>query len=88
MNPEDLSVKAERSQDSAEQLSPVWEDSASATQFKPGPFRTQKSSSTVRTLLGTCRPSHAAACVAFKDHKIARANDLDDAPARHGSRET
>lgn len=36
MNPEDLSVKAERSQDSAEQLSPVWEDSASATQFKSG----------------------------------------------------
>jgi len=41
MNQEDLSVKAERSQDSAEQLSPVWEDSASATQFKPGRFRAE-----------------------------------------------
>ncbi len=69
MNPEDLSVKAERSQDSAEQLSPVWEDSASATQFKSGRFRTDNSSSAVCTLLGTCRSSHAAACIAFTDCK-------------------
>lgn len=33
---EDLSVQAERSQDSGEQLSPVAEDSAQESHFRPG----------------------------------------------------
>ena len=34
--PEDLSVNAERSQDSGDQLSPVAEDSAKESHFRPG----------------------------------------------------
>ena len=34
--PEDLSVKAERSQDSGDQLSPVAEDSPQESHFRPG----------------------------------------------------
>ena len=34
--PEDLSVQAERSQDSGDQLSPVAEDSAKESHFRPG----------------------------------------------------
>lgn len=33
---EELSVKAERSQDSGDQLSPVAEDSATESHFRPG----------------------------------------------------
>ena len=36
MSQDELTVKAERSQDSSEQLSPVWEDSATESHFKPG----------------------------------------------------